>query len=320
MGLQTPMECVEANFGQYPFEFDIHNYVKEWHLKTRQSIERFSLKKETENKLPTILRKLVSTYLVHHGYSATAEAFTKNVGHVFEEELASIRNRQRIQNSVLSGRVAEAIELTYQLFPGILEKNPNLLFALKIRQFIEMINDVNSSDKEKVCEDMAVDGSSEELTSNGHALTEDTQSEEKMDTDLVTKTTKPIENGCLKFAIDHDDNLKKILEYGRELFQEDNQNSNENGDAASNSKMLREAFSLLAYNDPWNSPFGYLMESSQREPIAALLNSAILEANNMPRISPLEIVYGQTNECLRLMMKNGVSWCAYVNLNDYMQS
>jgi hypothetical protein len=66
-------------------------------LKTRQAIERFPLKKETENNMPTILRKLISTYLVHHGYSSTAEAFAKSVGHVFEEELASIRNRQSIK-------------------------------------------------------------------------------------------------------------------------------------------------------------------------------------------------------------------------------
>lgn len=321
VGLQTPMECVEANFGQYPFEFDIHNYVKEWHLKTRQSIERFSLKKETENNFPTILRKLVSTYLVHHGYSATAEAFTKSVGHVFEEELASIRNRQRIQNSVLTGRINEAIELTYQLFPGILEKNSNLLFALKVRQFIEMINDVNSPVRNKFCEDTAMDATLEEPISNGHDRIEDNHAEEKMDTDLATKATKPIENGTFKFVIgSNDQSIKKILEYGRELFQENNQSSNENVDDPTNSKILRDAFSLLAYNDPWNSPFGYLLDSSQREPISALLNSAILEANNMPRIPPLEIVYGQTNECLRLMAKNGVSWCAYVNLNDYIQS
>ena len=96
IGLQTPLESVEANFGGHRFEFDIHNYVKEWHLKTRQTIERFQFKKETEANLPTILRKLISTYLVHHGYSSTAEAFAKSVGHVFEEELASIRNRQSI--------------------------------------------------------------------------------------------------------------------------------------------------------------------------------------------------------------------------------
>ena len=45
---------------------------------------------------------------------------------------------------VLNGLIAEAIELTYQLFPGILENHPNLLFALKVRQFIEMIYDAHS--------------------------------------------------------------------------------------------------------------------------------------------------------------------------------
>lgn len=68
-------------------------------MKTKQTIERFPFKKDTENNLPTILRKLISTYLVHHGYSSTAEAFAKSVGHVFEEELASIRNRQSLYSS-----------------------------------------------------------------------------------------------------------------------------------------------------------------------------------------------------------------------------
>ncbi len=94
VGLQTPSESVEANFGQYPFEYDLHSYLKEWQLKTRNTIERFPLKKDMENNLPIVLRKLVSTYLVHNGYSETAEAFAKSVDYVFEEELASIRNRQ----------------------------------------------------------------------------------------------------------------------------------------------------------------------------------------------------------------------------------
>jgi hypothetical protein len=149
VGLQTPLESVEANFGQYPFEFDIHNYVKEWHLKSRQTIENFSLRKDTENNLPIILRKLISTYLVHHGYSATAEEFAKSVGHQFEEELASIRNRQTIQKALLNGQIAEAIQLTYKLFPGILENNSNLLFALKVRQFIEMINNAATHQNDK---------------------------------------------------------------------------------------------------------------------------------------------------------------------------
>lgn len=93
-----------------------------------------------------------------------------------------------------------------------------------------------------------------------------------------------------------------------------------NGENQMNNKILRDAFSLLAYHDPWNSPLGYQLDPSQREHVSTILNSAILEANNMPRIPPLEVVYGQTNECMKLMAKNGVAWCAYVNLADYMQS
>ena len=46
--------------------------------------------------------RIVSTYLVHHGYCATAEAFAKSTGQSFTEELASIKNRQResINNGV----------------------------------------------------------------------------------------------------------------------------------------------------------------------------------------------------------------------------
>lgn len=49
---------------------------------------------------------------------------------------------------VLAGRMGEAIELTSRLYPDLLEENPNLMFALKCRQFVEM---VNGSDSE-VCQ------------------------------------------------------------------------------------------------------------------------------------------------------------------------
>lgn len=44
--------------------------------------------------------------------------------------------------------MGEAIDLTSRLYPGLLERDPNLLFALKCRQFVEM---VNGSDSE-VCQ------------------------------------------------------------------------------------------------------------------------------------------------------------------------
>jgi hypothetical protein len=37
---------------------------------------------------------MVSTYLVHQGFCATAEAFISQTDQSFEEEIASIKNRQ----------------------------------------------------------------------------------------------------------------------------------------------------------------------------------------------------------------------------------
>lgn len=40
------------------------------------------------------LARMVASYLVHHSYCATAEAFAKSTNQAVHEELASIKNRQ----------------------------------------------------------------------------------------------------------------------------------------------------------------------------------------------------------------------------------
>lgn len=42
------------------------------------------------------------------------------------------------------------------------------------------------------------------------------------------------------------------------------------------SVLSQDAFSLLAYSDPWNCPVGQQLDPIQREPVCAALNSAIL--------------------------------------------
>lgn len=39
---------------------------------------------------------------------------------------------------------------------------------------------------------------------------------------------------------------------------------------------LQDAFSLLAYSNPWSSPVGWQLDPVQRETVCAQLNSAIL--------------------------------------------
>ena len=43
-----------------------------------------------------------------------------------------------------------------------------------------------------------------------------------------------------------------------------------------NMVLLHEAFSLLAYSDPWDSPVSAQLSVSGREPVCHALNSAIL--------------------------------------------
>ena len=54
---------------------------------------------------------MVSTYLVHHGYCSTAEAFASSTGQVFEEDLNSIKNRQSEYYSFISLFISTHFEL-----------------------------------------------------------------------------------------------------------------------------------------------------------------------------------------------------------------
>lgn len=103
---------------------------------------------------------MVSSYLIHHGFCNTAEAFATVTDQPFNEDIASIKNRQsklphhllsvtmefwlhlfaEILKLVLAGRMGEAIDKTKRLYPDLLKNDQKLLFMLKCRQFIEMVN------------------------------------------------------------------------------------------------------------------------------------------------------------------------------------
>jgi hypothetical protein len=139
VGLQTPGEVLEANFGQSKFMYDVEDAMHGLRAKTHAAIRNFPVPND-RGQWNTMLQKMVLMYLMHHGYVSAAEAFAQATNQPFEEEIASVKNRQKIQRLVLDGRVGEAIALTSKLYPGLLEFKPDLLFMLKTRQFIEMIS------------------------------------------------------------------------------------------------------------------------------------------------------------------------------------
>lgn len=56
VGLQTPGEVVDANFGQHPFVFDIEDYMREWRTKIQAQIDRFPIG-EREGEWQAMLQK-----------------------------------------------------------------------------------------------------------------------------------------------------------------------------------------------------------------------------------------------------------------------
>uniref|UniRef100_A0A8C3Q8C4 RAN binding protein 10 n=1 Tax=Geospiza parvula TaxID=87175 RepID=A0A8C3Q8C4_GEOPR len=372
VGLQTPGEIVDANFGQQPFVFDIEDYMREWRAKIQSTIKRFPIG-DRLGEWQAMLQNMVSSYLVHHGYCSTATAFARVTDTTIQEEQTSIKNRQRIQKLVLAGRVGEAIEATQQLYPGLLEHNPNLLFMLKCRQFVEMVNGTDSevrcfSARSPRSQDsypgspslsprhgssnshLHSTGADSPTCSNGVMSTKSKQSHSKYPTlssssssssssspssvnyseSNSTDSTKSQQhsstsnqetsdsememeaehypNGVLENSstrimngtYKHEEILQtdessmedscpqrqlcggnhaateRMIQFGRELQILSEQLCREYGKNTMHKKMLQDAFSLLAYSDPWNCPVGQQLDPIQREPVCAALNSAIL--------------------------------------------
>ncbi|XP_063239311.1 ran-binding protein 9 [Bacillus rossius redtenbacheri] len=420
VGLQTPGEIVDANFGQSPFVFDIEDMMKELRARTQTTIHQHPVP-DNQGEWQATLHKMVSTYLVHHGYCATAEAFSQVTDQAFEEDITSIKNRQRILKLVLAGRMGEAIEMTSSLYPGLLERNQNLLFLLKCRQFVEMVNGSDSevcpprcprgqglfspahapsggtpprptspavqtsviqstksyasspnnannannnnnsssssrsrgstSVEENNLANSALNGGGEDRGGqgaavispffnlyeetdiemelpdevNGHVVTsangyqngnshpadkEELEDTEEMETDSPASRRQLC--GGSKTAVE------RMLEFGRELYNMSVHLRQEQGKNENNKKMLQDAFSLLAYSNPWSSPVGWQLDPVQRETVCAVLNSTILESKRQPRRPPLEVALAHAKELVQLMSRSGLGSCAFASVEDLL--
>lgn len=86
------------------------------------------------------IHNIVLSYLVHNCFKDTVESFTssttmrKSVDH-----LEDMEKRKKIFHSALEGNALEAIELTGQIAPDLLEKNKDLHFDLLSLHFVELV-------------------------------------------------------------------------------------------------------------------------------------------------------------------------------------
>jgi len=392
VGLQTPNEELLANFGQHPFMFDFEDYLKEWKMTTQMGIEKYTLTDEVE--FQSALHQLVSSYLIHHGYVASTEAFNQSLGQKFclQEDGTSIRNRQRIQHLVLVGRIGEAIETTQHLFPGLFAKNPCLFFRLKVRQFIEMVNGTETEVKSltktsvssnysspitspkhsnwnasasdspasshngfsppmqqiSICKSRSVEqktGVTVQTEINSEFAQKSSGSSSGSDSDMETDSdsgncgrgdsansvvANGVETNCYphgQMVVDGSGSvckelcggnpiaIEKMLQYGQQLLKLAKELKPEHTESKTD---LNDAYSLLAYTDPWNSPVGYQLDPVEREPICSALNSAILESQGLPKRPPLLAAIGQAKQCLKKMISLKIGPASFVSISDYL--
>lgn len=201
VGLRHTSESIRVNFGHAPFKYAIEDHVHaqrntvwaniqsspiDWdllHAKDRKTDETTEDKlgvgkagvpkggalEDEQMKAP--LRKLVLSYLAHHGYAGTARAFqaqcegrreltesTVNAMDMDDAPRAStssssgldaeldLRARIDIVNAVLKGDIDTAITQTQDHHPVVLEREQGLmLFKLRCRKFVELILEASVS-------------------------------------------------------------------------------------------------------------------------------------------------------------------------------
>ncbi|XP_029409237.2 ran-binding proteins 9/10 homolog isoform X2 [Bactrocera dorsalis] len=404
VGLQTPGEEIDANFGQEPFKFDqIEDMMKQMRAQMRTAIYDFPMTLD-QGDPTTLLHKMVSSYLLHNGYSQTAEAFARTTGQTFQEDISSIRNRQKILKLVLSGKMGHAIEHTLRSYPGLLENNKSLWFMLKCRQFIEMVNGsdieycpttnnkltnsittqtqttppnqtsviqstksyqngkstVAHNNAQTMVTTSTTTTNSAVINADNHAHQQELKntsiSDENCSGDAISISNKnnstnidylndvemelnmhtngnSCKNGSSNFnsSLDVDEEMdidvspsaqkyshgiERILEFGKELSQMGQQLEKENKLNDEDRQMLEDAFSLIAYSNPWSSPLGWQLCPTKRENVCTALNSAILESMNYPRRPPLDVCVAHAAELLKVMARESLGACAFVNIED----
>ncbi|CAG8607154.1 4234_t:CDS:2, partial [Racocetra persica] len=213
-------------------------------------------------------------------------------------------NRQRIRDAVLAGNIDNAITLTNSLYPGVLQSNDDILFQLRCRKFIEMIG---------ACAGTQITLSDHEDASikfTAIVSQSDCESGDEIDGPLTPpkKRRVPKRRKVALGLHGLDDAMTAVLKFGCEL-----QDDYRNDDREEIRNSLKDAFSLMAYDDPRVSCVAHLLDPSGREPVANALNSAILVSQGKPKIPSLEQVYRQASVVLHELSKNGVGSSAFVN-------
>ncbi|GAA5822889.1 hypothetical protein JCM3770_004567 [Rhodotorula araucariae] len=328
VGLRTPNEAVRVNFGADPFKFDIEGLMLE---RKRTILSRLAVTDPSPGSflpspsppipslLPTspsertheTLQALISSYLVHHGYAASAAAFAAQVraervergqglvpgaspagptmpaDGAEEDDLlatlaASSAIRAQIRSAALAGRADEALALLEAHYPAVLAEEAEravpeggTLFLLQCRIFIEAALTLSRAGRDPAGSSAASPG-----TAAGAG------------------------------------GLDALLALGQALH------ATYGADARPAVRAeLQAVLGLVAYADPEREASGRtrdLLDERERARLADEVNVAILRASNLPPMPALETLYRHAAAAVQLAGDVGAGSAAMVDLRKEM--
>ncbi|KIW34975.1 uncharacterized protein PV07_01704 [Cladophialophora immunda] len=318
-----------GNFGQEPFVFDIDDKM----LTEKAIVSREIAKAKVTSLRPqrdesTLIQELVAHFLAHDGYVETAKAFAEemrtekqslnnalpsNTSTPRERDDTDAVHRQRIRRAILSGDIDQAFDITETHFPTVLTENPDILFRLKCRKWIELIDKSTELDTPKHApgHERKASNRPENVSGVDDDFAQDMELDEQPNgSSRANGIGKSRANDS---ALQHDQLLNEAMLYGQELHREFRDVDEEYA------KALRDIFSLVAYDDPRGSVNGHLLDPAGRVTVAEELNSAILVSLGRSPSAALETAWKQTEALLDVLSEDGGP-AAFVNLQATFSS
>lgn len=318
VGLKTPNDIVNANFGKSPFRFDIMGMINEMRQNTNSNITSYP-----NVVMPNDLQRMVVKYLLRHGYCDTAEALIKASCDQYEEiDFNRLKSKKKILMLLSAGRIKEAVELSNKLYPNLLKNNENLMFALRCREFIEMIDrhcpDLHTGTDNQTSvikfNKLSIESNANE-DSNNHVAKRRKISENDDDSYSVQDSYRTSsQNNSFKVNID-----QQLVDFVKELYAQCLVLEEKYGKDKYNEKMLQDACSLLSYANPKNSPISWMLDPIEREPLIHRMNTAMTcidNNNSMPEHSALDVALSFAKYLIERMSKKDLSECGFATLDN----
>ncbi|KAJ3414013.1 Ran-binding protein 9 [Chytridiales sp. JEL 0842] len=328
VGMRTPNESLEANFGEAPFVFDIDAYVKDEQQLLWQTIHQFPVvpvptfpdpppisapatiaRSQRPSVISSTLNQLILSYLQHHGYQETAFVFRKSVvDSDVPDGVVNIDEERTSSRSTNTNADMMDIDGSSQEVGGF----GNTFLKSKVRQDVR--NHIMSGHI-KEAQGLIQRHYPHLLKNNRNILF----------ALLCRQFLETVASGSASFSSSGVANPlweDEALEVGRVIMREFGKDSDS---STAVRDAIVETFSMMAYSAPWiQSPTKHLLLPSMREHVATLVDKAVLGSMGARKDSPLELLVKQSSVLCRLLTSMefgaGVSGAGLLNVDQVVEN